>query len=84
MDVKLAVIVRLLLRGQHGIHHAVGHRVQTVHLGIKAGEGFVLAVGDLDLFLLQPLVDVVEIQDRIDAGLVARVLGLLLLGDAGA
>ena len=83
MDIELPVAVLLGLRGQDGIHHPVGHRVKPVYLGIKTGKGHVLAVLDDDVLLLQPAVNIVEIQHRVDNARMAHIHGLLLLGDAG-
>ena len=61
MDIELPVSVPLLLGGQHGVHHAVGHGIQPVHLGVKCGKWPVFTVLNYDVLFLQPFVYVIEI-----------------------
>ena len=84
VDVEFPVAVCRGLGGSTGVHHAVGHRVEPVYLGIKAGEGLVLAVGNLDLLPPQPLVDIVKVEHRVDAVRVARVHASFFLWRSGA
>ena len=61
VDIELSVSIPLLLGSQHGIHHAVGHRIQAVYLWVKCGKWPVFTVPDYDVFFLQPFVYVIKI-----------------------
>ena len=85
MDIELAVAVSpAFFLSQYRIYHSVCNRIQAVYLGIKDRKGHILTILNGNFLLIQPFFHIPEIQDRINAVIMARIVCLLLFCNTGA
>ena len=66
VDIELFILIHFFSGSQNRADHSVGNRVQTVHFGIQLLERHIFAIFDDDLFLIQPGLNIIKIQHRVN------------------